>query len=32
MANLKGLAERLPDLQYSELERPPGYTIKTAPR
>jgi hypothetical protein len=32
MANLKGLAERLPDLQSSELERPPGYTIKTAPR
>src|SRR4051794_9932770 len=32
MANLKGLAERLPDLRYSELERPPGYTIKTAPR
>jgi hypothetical protein len=25
-ANLKGLAERLPDLRYSELERPPGYT------
>ena len=32
MANLKDLAERLPDLKYSELERPPGYTIKTAPR
>jgi hypothetical protein len=32
MANLKGLAERLPDLQYSELERPPRYTIKTVPR
>jgi hypothetical protein len=32
MANLKGLAERLPDLAYSELERPPRYTIKTAPR
>jgi hypothetical protein len=32
MANLKDLAERLPDLEYSELERPPGYTIKTAPR
>ena len=32
MANLKDLAGRLPDLEYSELERPPGYTIKTAPR
>jgi hypothetical protein len=32
MANLKGLAERLPDLRYSELERPPRYTIKTVPR
>ena len=32
MAHLKGLAERLPDLEYSERERPPGYTIKTAPR
>ena len=32
MANLKELAERLPDLEYSELERPPRYTIKTAPR
>jgi hypothetical protein len=32
MANLKGLAERLPDLEYSELERPARYTIKTAPR
>jgi hypothetical protein len=32
MANLKGLAERLPDLGYSELERPARYTIKTAPR
>src|SRR5205823_2129220 len=32
MANLKGLAERLPDLESSELERPPGSTIKTAPR
>jgi hypothetical protein len=31
-ANLKGLAEGLPDLQYSELERPPRYTIKTMPR
>src|SRR4051794_8224726 len=31
-ANLKGLAERLDDLQYSELERSPRYTIKTAPR
>ena len=32
MANLKELAERLPDLKYSELERPPRYTIRTAPR
>ena len=32
MANLKGLAQRLPDLEYSELERPPRYTIKTVPR
>jgi hypothetical protein len=32
MANLKGLAERVPDLEYSELERPPRYTIKTVPR
>jgi len=32
MANLKDLAERLPDLAYSELERPPRYSIKTAPR
>ena len=31
-ANLKELAERLPDLEYSELERPPRYTIKTVPR
>jgi Transposase DDE domain group 1 len=30
--NLKDLAERLPELQYSELERPPRYTIKTVPR
>ena len=30
--NLKDLAERLPDLQYSELERPPRYTIQTVPR
>jgi hypothetical protein len=30
--NLKDLAEHLDDLQYSELERPPGYTIQTAPR
>ena len=28
----QGLAERLPDLTYSELERPPRYTIKTVPR
>jgi Transposase DDE domain group 1 len=32
MANLKDLAERLPELQYSELERPPRYTIQTVPR
>jgi hypothetical protein len=32
MANLKDLAGRLPDLMYSELERPPGYTIRTVPR
>jgi Transposase DDE domain group 1 len=32
MANLKGLAERLPDLAYSELERPPRSPIKTVPR
>src|SRR4029077_16035742 len=31
-ANLKDLADRLPDLQYSELERPGRYTIKTVPR
>src|SRR5947208_12861512 len=31
-ANLVGLAEGLPELQYSELERPPRYTIKTVPR
>jgi hypothetical protein len=31
-ANLKALAERLPDLKYSELERPARYTIETAPR
>jgi hypothetical protein len=31
-ANLVGLAERLADLEYSEFERPPRYTIKTAPR
>jgi Transposase DDE domain group 1 len=31
-ANLVGLAEGLPDLQYSELGRPPRYTIKTVPR
>ena len=30
--NLKDLAEHLDDLQYSELERPPRYTIKTTPR
>jgi hypothetical protein len=31
-ANLKGLAEHLDDLRYSELERSPRYTTKTAPR
>ncbi len=31
-ANLKSLAEHLDDLRYSELERPPRYTIKTVPR
>jgi Transposase DDE domain group 1 len=30
--NLKNLAEHLDDLQYSELERSPRYTIKTGPR
>jgi Transposase DDE domain group 1 len=30
--NLKDLAERLPDLQYSELQRPPRYTLQTVPR
>ncbi len=32
MSNLKGRAERLPDLEYNELERPARYTIKTVPR
>jgi hypothetical protein len=32
MANLKGMAERLPDLAYSELERLPRHTIRTVPR
>jgi hypothetical protein len=32
MANLKELAGHLDDLKYSELERPPRYTIKTVPR
>jgi hypothetical protein len=32
MANLKELAQKLPDLKYSELERPARYTIKTVPR
>jgi hypothetical protein len=31
-ANLKHLAEHLDDLKYSELDRPPRYTIKTVPR
>ena len=30
--NLKDLAEHLDDLKYSELERPPRYTIETVPR
>jgi hypothetical protein len=30
--NLKHLAEHLDDLKFSELERPPRYTIKTVPR
>ena len=30
--NLKDLAEHLDDLQYSELERPPRYTIRMVPR
>jgi hypothetical protein len=30
--NLKELAEHLDQLQYRELERPPRYTIQTAPR
>ena len=30
--NLKHLAEHLDDLKYSELERPPRYTIDTVPR
>jgi hypothetical protein len=30
--NLKDLADHLDDLQYSELERPPRYTIRTVPR
>jgi hypothetical protein len=30
--NLKDLAEHLDDLRYSELERPPRYTVKTVPR
>ena len=32
MANLKDLAERLPELEYSELARSPRYTIQTVPR
>jgi len=32
MANLGGLAERLPDLEYGEWERPPRPTIETVPR
>ena len=31
-ANLKELAEGLPDLEYGELGRPPRYTIPTVPR
>jgi hypothetical protein len=30
--NLKELAEHLDDLTYSELERPPRYTLQTVPR
>jgi hypothetical protein len=30
--NLKHLAGHLDDLEYSELDRPPRYTIKTVPR
>ncbi len=30
--NLRDLAEHLDDLKYSELERPPRYTIQTVPR
>ena len=30
--NLKALADDLPADAYSDLERPPGYTIKTVPR
>jgi Transposase DDE domain group 1 len=30
--NLNHLAEHLDELKYSELERPPRYTIQTAPR
>jgi Transposase DDE domain group 1 len=30
--DLKHLAEHLDDLKYSELERPPRYTIRTVPR
>ena len=32
MANLKGLADDLPAEEYSFLERPPRYAIKTEPR
>jgi hypothetical protein len=32
MPNLKALAERLPPEDYSFLERPPRYAIKTGPR
>jgi Transposase DDE domain group 1 len=32
MPNLKALAEQLPAREYSFLERPPRYAIKTAPR
>jgi Transposase DDE domain group 1 len=32
MANLKGLAERLPPEDYGFLERPPRHAIETAPR
>jgi hypothetical protein len=32
MPNLKELADNIPDEEYSFLERPPRYAIKTVPR